>query len=282
MPELPEIQAIVDGLRPHVAGRTVTAVRVLHPSLVKSLNPGLDDLAGRRVIDLWRRGKLLGIHCEGLHAVIHLMQSGRISLVGADAKAPGRIVAACLTLDDGTELRLREAATEHRASVWVVAEEELHSLGQLAALGPEPIGLRPEVWKERLATPPGRLSTAIREGRRVAGIGRAYASDILWAARLAPFTRTDRLTDDDWQRLAKAADTVLSQALERARAQITTDMPTNERRVTAVHGHFGEPCLRCGRRLERVAFEGYELVYCPTCQTNGKVYADRRLSRLLK
>lgn len=282
LPELPEIQAIVDGLGAVCVGRTVVAARALHPALVKSAAPGLEELVGRRLTGFWRRGKLIGIDLDGLSLVIHLMQSGRLSLAPAGARKPGKIVALTLTLDDGSELRLREAATEHRASVHVVRSDELEGHRQLAALGPEPLGLDWQRWRERLARPAGRLSNAIREGRRVAGIGRAYASDILWAARLPPFARTDRLTDEEWQRLANAADAVLSQALARAKAAITTDMPTNEGRVTAVHGHYGDPCLRCGRALERVSFEGYELVYCPDCQTGGKVYADRRLSRLLK
>jgi formamidopyrimidine-DNA glycosylase len=115
----------------------------------------------------------------------------------------------------------------------------------------------------------------------VAGIGRAYASDIMWAARLAPFARTATLDDADLDRLAAAADAVLGQALERARERITTDLPNKEARVTAVHGHVGEPCLRCGTTLEHVAFEEYDLVYCPTCQTEGRVYRDRRMSRFL-
>ncbi len=282
MPELPEIQAIVDGLHAICVGRRVVSTRALHPSVVRSVAPGLDDLVGRAITGFWRRGKLIGIDFDGLTAVIHLMQSGRIGLAEPPLRRPGKIVALVIGLDDGSELRLREAATEHRASFTVAPTELVGQIGHLANLGPEPIGLVPDEWKARLAAPPGRLSTAIREGRRVAGIGRAYASDILWAARLAPFARTDRMSDDEWTRLAQAADTVLTQALQRARDHITTDMPTNERRVTAVHGHHGDPCLRCGRALARVSFEGYELVYCPDCQTGGKVYADRRLSRLLK
>ena len=113
------------------------------------------------------------------------------------------------------------------------------------------------------------------------GISRAYASEIMWAAKLAPFARAASLDDDAVARLARAADAVLTQALDRARERITTDMPNKEARVTAVHGHHGEPCLRCGTRLEHVAFSEYDLVYCPACQTGGRVYRDRRMSRLL-
>jgi formamidopyrimidine-DNA glycosylase len=126
------------------------------------------------------------------------------------------------------------------------------------------------------------LQTALRQGRRVAGVGRCYASELMWAARLPPLARTDRLDDEAWARLARATEAVLGGALARARETITTDLPDDQRRVTAVHGHHGEPCLRCGRRLERVGFSEYELVYCPDCQTGGRVYADRRMSRLLR
>ena len=139
----------------------------------------------------------------------------------------------------------------------------------------------PEGWREALSGDGAVLHTALRDGRRVAGIGRAYASDIMWAAKLAPFARAASLDDDEVARLARASDTVLQQALERARERITTDLPNREQRVTAVHGHYGEPCLRCGTRLERVSFVEYELVYCPPCQTGGRVYRDRRMSRLL-
>lgn len=282
MPELPEIQAIVEGLDRAVGGRTIVAATAWHPSVVKSADPGLDDLVGGRITGLWRRGKLVGIDVGPWSVVIHLMQAGRLGLATPSRKRPPRTVALSLVLDDGNEIRLRESGTEHRASVHVLARESLAAHPPIAALGPEPIGLDPASWRARLTTPPGRLQNALREGRRVAGIGRAYASDIMWAARLAPLTTTTRLNDDDWERLARAADTVLTQALERARADIDTDMPSNERRVTAVHGHAGDLCLRCGRRLERVSYEGYELVYCPECQTGGRVYADRRMSRLIR
>lgn len=210
------------------------------------------------------------------------MQAGRLGLTTRAARRPGRQACLDLRLDGDVVLRLRELSTERRASAHLVRTADLDRLPPYATLGPEPLGLPPARWKERLGTPPARLHTAIREGRRVAGIGRAYASDIMWAGRLAPFARTDRMDDAAWTRLAAAADAILRQALERARERISTDLPNSERRVTAVHGHFGEPCLRCGTRLERVSYTGYELVYCPTCQTGGRVYADRRRSRFLK
>ncbi len=282
MPELPELEALSRGLTAATAGRTVTGVAVWQPHALRTVDPPFESLDGATVRAIWRRGKLLGIDFGEVVVVIHLMQAGRLALAKTSAKRPGRAAALAIRLDDGNELRLREAATEHRASVHLLPRANVDGHAPLASLGPEPIGLPPVTWKERLASPAAQLQNAIRDGRRVAGIGRAYASDILWAGRLAPFARTDRLDDDAWTRLAVAADLVLGQAIERACATITTDLPTREGRLTMVHNHAGEPCLRCGRRLERVSFSGYELVYCPDCQTGGKVLADRRISRLLK
>lgn len=282
MPELPEIQAVVEGLDRAVSGRTVVAARAVHPAIVKSAAPGLAEITGNAVSSVWRRGKLIGLSIGPFDLVIHLMQAGRVSLVSTGTSRLPRAVALTLDLDNGRQFRVREAATEHRASAYVVPAGERDALPLIAHLGPEPIGLAPEVWRERLSAPPGLLHTSIRQGRRVAGIGRAYASDIMWAARLAPFARTGTMTDEEYARLAAAADTVLTQALERARRDIDTDLPNREGRVTLVHGQAGSPCVRCGRTLERVSFEGYELVYCPACQTDGTVYADRRMSRLLR
>jgi formamidopyrimidine-DNA glycosylase len=282
VPELPELQALAEGLTTACAGRRIEGARAWLPSTVKTAVPPLEALSGATIGRVWRRGKILGVEAGPLTLVMHLMQGGRLGLAKAAATRPGRAVALSVRLDGGEELRLREAATEHRANAHVIPTGAVDQHPPLAALGPEPIGLAPAAWKERLATPPARLHTALRDGRRVAGIGRAYGSEIMWAARLPPFARTDRLTDDESERLAAAADAVLGQALDRARKRITTNLPDREERVTAVHRHFGDPCLRCGRTLERVSYEGYELVYCPDCQNGGRTLADRRMSRLLR
>ena len=282
MPELPELQALAEGLTRVCAGRRVVGARVWMPSTLKTATPPIEALTGATLDRVWRRGKIIGVEVGGLTLVMHLMQGGRLGLTKAAVKRPGRTAALAVELDGGEELRLREASTEHRASAHLLRAGQVATHPPLAALGPEPIGLAPALWKTRLAAPPARLHTALRDGRRVAGIGRAYASDIMWAARLAPFARTDRLSEEECERLARAADTVLGQALERARERITTNLPDREERVTAVHKHFGDPCLRCGRRLERVSYEGYELVYCPECQNGGRTLADRRMSRLLR
>ena len=282
MPELPELQALAEGLTAALAGREVTAVRVHHPATLKTAEPPVDALAGRRLVRVWRRGKLLGVEAEGdLTLVIHLMQAGRLGIAPAPRGRPGRQAALDIGVGAGEVLRLRELSTTRRASAHLLDAAGLAAHRPLTRLGPEPIGLDRDGWRRAMA-PGAVLHTALRDGRRVAGIGRAYASDIMWAARLAPFARTATLDDAGLDRLAAAADAVLGQALDRARGRITTDLPNKEARVTAVHGHVGEPCLRCGTALEHVAFDEYDLVYCPACQTDGRVYRDRRMSRLLR
>jgi formamidopyrimidine-DNA glycosylase len=281
VPELPELQALAEGLTKALRGRVVEGVRVYQPATLKTAEPPVEALVGRAVDRVWRRGKLLGVAVEGdLHLVVHLMQAGRLGIAPRPAWRPGRQAALDLDIGDGEVLRLRELSTTRRASAHVLDAQGLAAHRPLARLGPEPLGLPPEGWRAALAGT-GVLHTALRDGRRVAGIGRAYASDIMWAARLAPFARVSGLGDEEIARLTRAADTVLEQALERARERIGTDLPNREARVTAVHGHHGEPCLRCGTRLEHVAFAEYDLVYCPRCQTGGRVYRDRRMSRLL-
>jgi formamidopyrimidine-DNA glycosylase len=282
VPELPELQALAEGLDAALAGRRVAGARAHHPAVLKTADPPLAALEGRRIASVWRRGKLVGVAVDGdLTLVVHLMQAGRLGLVAKPGGRPARTASLDVDVGEGQVLRLRELSTTRRASAHLLDPAGLAAHRPLARLGPEPIGLGPPGWRRALAGPGALLHTALRDGRRVAGIGRAYASEIMWAARLAPFARAGALSDAEVERLAAAADAVLSQALERARERITTDMPNREARVTAVHGHRGEPCLRCGTRLERVSFADYELVYCPACQTGGRVYRDRRMSRFL-
>ena len=282
MPELPELQALAEGLDRALAGRAIEGARVLAPATLKTAEPPLGDLVGRRVERIWRRGKLIGVDAEGgLTLVVHLMQAGRLGLAPRPEGRPGRTAALDVEVGRDQVLRLRELSTRRRASAHLLDAEGLAAHRPLTRLGPEPLGLGAGGWRAALGGPGAVLHGALRDGRRVAGIGRAYASEIMWAARLAPFARAGSLDDEQVDRLASAADTVLGQALDRARERIDTDLPNREARVTAVHRHAGEPCLRCGTTLERVSFADYELVYCPVCQTAGRVYRDRRMSRLL-
>lgn len=282
MPELPELQALAEGLQRSLAGRRVTAFHLRLHAALRSVSPPPQAIVGQTINSVWRRGKLLGITGERLTLTIHLMSAGRIAVVPAADPPPRRGVVADIDLDDGRRLRLREWARRHRARVDLVTNVALEAHPPLARLGPEPLELDASGWESALARPSARLHSALRDGRRVAGIGRCYADEIMWAARLAPYAMTDRLDDAQWRALAEGASIVLEQALARARERISTELPTREYRVTAAHGHYGDPCLRCGTALKRVSFADYELVYCAPCQTDGRVYADRRRSRLLR
>ena len=282
MPELPELQAVAEGLTTALAGIEIVGVTVDSPAVLTSADPPLEALVGRHIRGVERRGKHLLVDADGLSLVVHLMSAGRIGLAERTGRRPSRWVSLRLHLAGDLDLRLRERSTRRRARVTLLRSDRLDTHPHLVRLGPDPMGLAPEVWRERLATPPGVLHTALRQGRRVAGIGRCYASEIMWAARLAPLMRTASLDDASCERLAAAADLVLGRALERARTHITTDLPDREKRLTVVHGHYGEPCVRCGSVLARIGFNDYELVYCPQCQTNGRRYADRHMSRLLR
>jgi len=289
VPELPELQALAEGLDAAVAERRITRAIAYSPAVVRSADPPLEALEGRTLTAVRRRGKHVLVEAGDLTLVLHLMSAGRLALTTPPAgPRPPRGAALGLVLTRGeddadpAELRMRELSSTRRASAYLVPTAELDAHGPLARLGPEPGELDAAGWRERLTDPPGVLQNALREGRRVAGVGRCYASELMWAARLPPLARTDRLDDEAWERLAKAAPVVLDGATARARERISTALPDAEKRITSVHGHHGEPCLRCGTRLERIGFRDYELVYCPRCQTGGRVYADRRTSRFLR
>ena len=282
MPELPELQALCEALTDEVSGRRVESAVAVHPAVLRTAEPPLTALEGAALTAVNRRGKLLLVQSDrGVSLVVHLMSAGRMGLRDV-VRARGRQTLLRLELEDGRALALRELGTKRRASAHLLDDEALGEHPPLARLGPEPIGLEADEWRRALEHPRARLHTALRDGRRVAGIGRCYASEIMWAARLAPFTMTTGLSDDGWTRLASAADAVLGQAVARAREIGGVDMPQREKRTTAVHGHAGEPCLRCGAELARVSFAEYELVYCPDCQNDGRRYADRRFSRLTR
>ena len=196
MPELPELQALAEGLDGALRGRRIEGVRIHHPATIRSADPPLEALAGRAVDGVWRRGKIIGLAAEGdLTLVVHLMQAGRLGLAPRPegARSP-RTAALDLDVGEGQVLRLRELSTHRRASAHLLDAAGLAAHRPLARLGPEPIGLAPEGWREALSGDGAVLHTALRDGRRVAGIGRAYASDIMWAAKLAPFARAGRWT----------------------------------------------------------------------------------------
>lgn len=293
MPELPFIQVLVENLSREVQGRMITTVRVPSPAIVKTFDPPITALAGRRIDRVRRLGKLVICDLSGdLVLAMHLMRDGRLQITSPRAgTGRGRIVptpkpmALGLTLDDGRELRVNETGPKKRAGVYVLRAHDAASSEPMAGLGPDPLSdeFTVEVLSAAVHEQPGPLKRAITLQRSMAGIGNAFADEILWDARLSPFAPAARLSKDEVMRLHAAIRNVFTAALQQHRQHFGADLPVREPvALLRVHRHGGEPCPRCGTRIETVYYAEKETYYCPTCQTGGKVYADRRLSRLLK
>lgn len=293
MPELPFIQVLVENLARGVQGRTIVSVRVPSPAIVKTFDPPVTALAGRRIERVRRTGKL--IVCElsdDLVLVMHLMRDGRLQITPAGSAARNsrglpapKPMAFGVLLDDGNELRVNEAGPKKRAGVYVLRAQDATTSEPLAGLGPDPLSeqFTAEALARAVRAEPGQLKRAITQQRHVVGIGNAFADEILWEARLSPFAPAARLSHDEVIRLHAAIQNVFAAALQEHRTRFGTHLPTREpAELLRVHRHGGEPCPRCRTRIETVYYADKETYYCPSCQTGGKIYADRRMSRLLK
>jgi formamidopyrimidine-DNA glycosylase len=282
MPELPELEALVEALDPLVTRAPVRAVPIAHFAVVKSATPPIDWLGGHALTAARRRGKhLLFPTDEGLVLTVHLMTAGKLAYVEPGQKRPPGAVLALHFADDG-ELVVSERVTRKQVRVRLLPAAELDE--DFDRLGPEP--LEPsfdDAALEAALAHGGQLHTLLRDQRALVGIGRAYANEILHAARLAPFAPADRLSADERERLLEAIRSTLTDGIERFRPRgprMIAKAKTPE--VYDIHGHAGEACPRCGSQLQNVDFADHQIVYCPSCQTGGQVYADRRRSRLLK
>jgi len=282
MPELPELEALVEALDPLVTRAPVRDVPVAHFAVVKTATPPLDWLAGHSLTGAVRRGKhLLFPTDEDLVLTVHLMTAGKLAYVEPGAKRPPGPVLVVRFADDG-ELVVSERVTRKSVRVRLLPAAELEE--EFTRLGPEP--LEPsfdEAALEEALARGGQLHTLLRDQRAILGIGRAYANEILHAARLAPFASADRLSPEERERLLEGIRTTLTDGIERFRPRgprMIAKGKTPE--VYDIHGHAGEACPRCGTTMLNVDFADHQVVYCPSCQTGGQVYADRRRSRLLK
>jgi formamidopyrimidine-DNA glycosylase len=275
MPELPEVEAWVRELDPLVSRAPVERAGPAHIATVKTFDPPLTSLAGRRLSGARRRGKNLLFPTEDGELVlrVHLMSAGRLRYHPPGAKTP-KTPMFRLSFSDGGELVLTEAGKKKRAGVWLLTPEALEL--ELAHLGPDALGLGPERLGEILGRERRQLHPLLRDQRALAGIGRAHANEILWLARLSPFKLSTDLSAEEVARLAAAIDDDLVRALALREAG------KDDKDVYRIHGHFGEPCPLGHDTLRRVAFEEHTITYCPTCQTGGKELKDRRLSRLLR
>jgi formamidopyrimidine-DNA glycosylase len=283
MPELPDVVVYLECLRPRVVGQALERVRLASPFLLRSVEPPLERAAGKRVRDLRRLGKRLVFELEDrLYLVLHLMIAGRLHWKPHGAKLPGKIGLAAFDFSSGT-LILTEAGTKKRASLYLVEGEDglaAHQPGGLEVLDAD-LGS----FREALRSENHTLKRALTDPRLFSGIGNAYSDEVLHRARLSPLTWTHRLTDDQTVRLFEATRATLQHWLDRLRAEAGDGFPekvTAFRAGMAVHGRFGQPCPACGTPVQRIVYAENETNYCPRCQTEGKVLADRSLSRLLK
>jgi formamidopyrimidine-DNA glycosylase len=283
MPELPELEALAEALDPLVSRAPVRDVPTAHFAVVKTATPPLDWLGGHRLTGVARRGKhLLFPSDDDLVLAIHLMTAGKLAYVEPGAKRPPGAPVLVVRFDDEGELIVNERVTRKQVRVRLLPSAELDE--EFARLGPEPLDPSfDDAALEAALARGGQLHTLLRDQRAILGIGRAYANEILHAAQLAPFAPADRLTPEERGRLLVAIQTTLTDGIERFRPRgprMIAKGKTPE--VYDIHGHAGEACPRCGSEMQRVSFADHEVVYCPTCQTGGQVYADRRRSRLLK
>jgi formamidopyrimidine-DNA glycosylase len=279
VPELPEMQALSERLDELLVGHHLEAIDQLGFSALKTAAPDPQTLVGDRVTAVTRRGKYLVLVFDGGRRVlVHLSQGGRLDVESPPKKTRPRGALVRLAFEGGLAVLVREHGTQRKAGWWVLEDGDD---GPLATLGPEPDDPAFAAWLAT-TTDTRHLHTVLRDQHVVAGIGRGWGDDIMHRARLSPFGAVRSLAPAQRAELLEAIQAVLAAALdkERTRTGGLSDARLGER--FAIHNHAGDPCLRCAGELQRVSFESYELVYCPTCQTNGRILADRRLSRLLR
>ena len=279
MPELPELEAFVVAQREALTAEPIAAVPVAHFATVKTIDPPLASLAGQRFTAVGRRAKrLLFTASGGDTLMVHLMSAGRLA-VGAKRLKTAMLV---VEFESGPELMMSESGHKRRAGVWLLRPDALAA--ELAHIGPEPLdpAFTPAALRETLEAHPHQLHAFLRDQRAIAGIGRAFANEILHAAMLSPYQRSATLSDEELGRLHAAITGVLGAAVERLVPLSGTGLTTKADRGYAIHDRLGQPCPRCGETIRQVSFDEHTVFYCPSCQTGGRILADRRLSRLLR
>ncbi len=283
MPELPDITVYIEALEQRLLGAHLKSARLTHPFLLRTFDPPIDSLYGRRVVEIQRVGKRIAVGLDGGYwLVLHLMIAGRLHWIPAGTPLPKRAALAYLTFDTGT-LTLTEAGTKRRASLFVFANREQlvrHDPGGL-----EVLSATYAEFRDRLIAENHTLKRALTDPRAFSGIGNAYSDEILHRARLSPIALTQKLDEPSIKRLYESVRTVLPEWTDRLRADAGGNFPekvTAFRAEMAVHGRFGKPCPVCATSVQRIRYAENETNYCPRCQTGGRVLADRSLSRLLK
>jgi formamidopyrimidine-DNA glycosylase len=282
VPELPDITVYLEQLAPRVQGQVLQRAKLASPFLMRTFDPPLAEVEGRRVIGLRRLGKRIVLCLEGdLFLVFHLMIAGRFHWKAGDAKLPKKVGLAAFLFSTGT-LTLTEAGTKRRASLHLVRSEE--ALADLDPGGLEVLQARPKQFRDALLSANHTLKRALTDPHIFSGIGNSYSDEILHRARLSPLQLTQKLTEAEIDRLYQAVKETLLEWAQRIRSEVGDGFPekvTAFRPGMAVHGRYGQPCPRCGAKIQRIRYADNETNYCARCQTGGKVLADRSLSRLL-
>ena len=282
MPELPDVEVYREALEERLAGKRLERVELRNPFVLRTAVPPIEAVQGRALRSVRRLGKriVLGFD-DGYHLVVHLMIAGRLRWLAENEKPPGRITLALLHFENG-RLALTEAGTKRRASLHLVQGED--ALAQFDKGGLDVLQADAAAFAARLVAENHTVKRALTDPRLFSGIGNAYSDEILHRARLSPLALTSKLGDDERARLHAATVDVLREWTARLREQAGDDFPdkvTAFRPEMAVHGRYGKPCPVCGSPVQRIVYAENECNYCATCQTGGRVLADRALSRLL-
>jgi formamidopyrimidine-DNA glycosylase len=283
MPELPDVLLYIDSLKPRVLNQTLERVRLSSPFVVRSVDPPISTINGRKVLRLRRLGKQIVFEFDDeLFLVIHLMIAGRFQWKERGAKIPGKLGLAAFDFPTGT-LLLTEAGSKKRASINVVQQERNLAAFDRGAL--EVLDSSLEEFRDTLTRENHTLKRALTDPRLFSGIGNAYSDEILHRAQLSPMKLAGKLTEDEIARLHTATKSTLVEWIERLRVEAGSEFPskvTAFRPEMAVHGRYGKPCPVCGSLVQHIVYAENECNYCATCQTEGRLLADRGLSRLLK
>ena len=278
MPELPEIQALAERLDEVLAGAELGGLDLLQFSSLKTVTPRAGDVVGRRIEHVGHRGKYVVVELADRDRVLfHLSQGGRVDVESPPKTTKPRGAVLRIRAAGRPSVLVKEFGHERKAGWWILAAGDD---GPLAKLGPEVLTPEADAWLLE-STDPRRVHTILRDQRTLSGVGRGYADDILHRARLSPYAVLAKLTSDERERLVVAIHAILDDALAAERRR-SGGLPTKIGDHFTVHGRYGESCPVCGTDLRRVSYESHEVAYCPTCQTSGKVLADRRMSRLIR
>jgi formamidopyrimidine-DNA glycosylase len=286
VPELPEVQALVDCLTDKAVGQVVARVDVASINVLKTFDPPVTSLGGLTVTGAGRHGKFLDLDVDGLHLIAHLSRAGWLhwrEQLPATLLKPGKgPIALRVHLANGAGFDLTEQGTQKRLAVYVVRDPQ--EVPGIARLGPDPLadGYSLEDFRALLASDRSQIKGLLRDQSKLAGIGNAYSDEILHAAKLSPFKSAAKLDAEESERLYTAMREVLGDAVRRAGGLAAGDLKAEKKLGMRVHGRAGQTCPVCGDVVREVSFADSSLDYCATCQTGGKPLADRRLSRLLK